>query len=636
MDTKYVFVDFFNTIIRRNASPQDVIFYFTKKLGNKYSIEPSSIYKIFMKCKNHLTVEKFWSTGESEYRFEEVMTQTALLVSKIAPINPKEFETDGLNCYIQAEAESMSVKEETISLIKQYRKNGAIKVFVVSDFYCSKDVLAVWLNKFDILNLFDDIFVSCDYGKSKRTGKLYKAILSEQKINPSEAIMIGDSYSSDCKNALLHGMSYKHLKELQPKRSKNCVNKGANYLQLKEIFDSCPDFRYSNYAFTLYLFTKRLCERLEQSNIKDVFFLAREGQFLKLLFEKYCNLTGKGQNLRTHYLYVSRNSVLPASLKPLDEETFDKVFPGVLCVTLRKFLTTLGFSKQDTEIIAKQVGTSPDKIYADMPKSKMFKQLRKNKYFVEKYNNLLKTQNNNFRAYMESFGVDLYGNTVAVVDVGWAGTMQTLMDRHFHGEVNFVGYYVGARDSTPKDRTCKFGLLYARKNNRYKHSHMYRHHMTYYEQLLRADHNRTDGYEIVDGIAKPVLDAKINENEIFKRDIEPLQKEIAIKFEKICQLDYDYCSTMDDVVARAFYKMSINHTKKDTQWIMRCEDSLYDNYMRIGYTFTPFKHWMRVLVHGVENIFFCIKYANSTKIHIVTNATKQESQNSALQTATER
>ncbi len=68
-DKNIIFVDCFNTIINRKFSPNEVIYNFTEKLGEKYKIEPSVLYKIFIKTKNSLAITSKLKTGEAEYCF---------------------------------------------------------------------------------------------------------------------------------------------------------------------------------------------------------------------------------------------------------------------------------------------------------------------------------------------------------------------------------------------------------------------------------------------------------------------------------------------------------------------------------------------------------------------------------------
>ena len=57
-----------------------------------------------------------------------------------------------------------------------------------------------------------------------------------------------------------------------------------------EIFNTYSENNLTNYAFPLYLFTMRLYDRLVKTNTRDVLFMSREGQFLKKLFERYCEI----------------------------------------------------------------------------------------------------------------------------------------------------------------------------------------------------------------------------------------------------------------------------------------------------------------------------------------------------------
>lgn len=78
---------------------------------------------------------------------------------------------------------------------------------------------------------------------------------------------------------------------------------------------------YSNYCFLLYLYAERLYKELIREEIQDIYFLSREGEFLKKVFDLYLEKI-KDKSIHTHYLYVSRKATYPASLKPLGVEQF--------------------------------------------------------------------------------------------------------------------------------------------------------------------------------------------------------------------------------------------------------------------------------------------------------------------------
>ena len=67
-----------------------------------------------------------------------------------------------------------------ITLLEQ-EKNKGKQIYLVSDFYCTSDVITYWFKKLNIAHLFTDIFSSCDFFKEKATTKLYKYLIKKLK-----------------------------------------------------------------------------------------------------------------------------------------------------------------------------------------------------------------------------------------------------------------------------------------------------------------------------------------------------------------------------------------------------------------------------------------------------------------------
>ena len=82
---------------------------------------------------------------------------------------------------------------------------------------------------------------------------------------------------------------------------------------LLEIYRDKEDL--SNYAFSLYYFIEELSKELIKDEITDVFFLSREGKFLKLLYDNFS--FSHSANVATHYMYISRKAVINATLEDL-------------------------------------------------------------------------------------------------------------------------------------------------------------------------------------------------------------------------------------------------------------------------------------------------------------------------------
>lgn len=295
---KIIFTDCFNTIILRKTSDKIVTFDWCERLGAKYDIEPVVLYHFITKFKFNQAVKEFFKTGETEIKLENVISAVAQVLKKnIYNLDIGAFEKDAITTYIEAESASHYLNENHIEKLKQFKAEGA-KIYVISDFYCGKEVLEIWFKNLGIIDLFDGIFVSCDYTATKRSTRLYKKVIHKLGVKQKQIIMFGDNRHSDILCAKLVGIKSFRVRtkiEKTPKDLKKIKQFGSHYKELNEIFDRFGDnYNYSNHAFPLFLFTRRLYNELETRNVKNVFFLAREGLFLKKLFDKYSEIRGGG------------------------------------------------------------------------------------------------------------------------------------------------------------------------------------------------------------------------------------------------------------------------------------------------------------------------------------------------------
>ncbi len=146
-----------------------------------------------------------------------------------------------------------------------------------------------------------------------------------------------------------------------------------------------------------------------KKGIKHIFFLAREGKFLKHLFDLYREKQGyqNEQYINTSYLYVSRRSVFIASLKKIKNE-----------------LCEIDFTKKIT----------------DLSNSFEFSSLIKSMSFQEIYEKKRKKQRKNLLNYFMRMKLS---NPIYLVDIGWAGVMQDCIYQLYQKKRQVVGFYYG-------------------------------------------------------------------------------------------------------------------------------------------------------------------------------------------------
>ena len=385
--------------------------------------------------------------------------------------------------------------------------------------------------------------------------------------------------------------------------------------QLQEydyIFNKYKNNNLSNHAFPLYLFTARLYEKLEKSNCKDILFMSREGQFLKKLFEKYCLLRKEFGldviNINSHYFYGSRNSIMSASVKPLEEENFEFMFRFFnYFIKPSMFLYSIGFSKSQIEDVRKSFGKNIDKICLSFKSSKTFKKLQQNEVFRKIYEENRAKQSVSFAKYMQTFNID-YNNGLVFVDIGYHGTMQDLIFKYFDEKVNIQGYFIKNRGKQTKGN-LKYGLLGDNVDKKLFGAKVNKYDAFNYEQILRADHGRCLGYEVINDTAQPLLDIENKDEEVFEKYVKTMQDQILEKFELIARKSLNQNIDIEKICTIYYYNTVKNKSKQDYKWILDMQDNHHDDFGYVGYPGRAFARALRKFAFTLKDKIFVLNNA---------------------------
>ena len=194
---------------------------------------------------------------------------------------------------------------------------------------------------------WQSLYLSSDIGLRKDTGELYKYLLDKYALQPQEFLMVGDNERSDLQIPLDLGANALHtLRATDIARSlprwrrllENIEQQGTlndqltlglvlqknfaavSYPQLNPynlIKPTAFNVGYSLVGPLLTGFAHWLSEQARDNNIGRLYFLAREGELIKQVFDRWtANLEVPASS---HYLVVSRRAVSVPSLKNLDD-----------------------------------------------------------------------------------------------------------------------------------------------------------------------------------------------------------------------------------------------------------------------------------------------------------------------------
>ncbi len=336
-------------------------------------------------------------------------------------------------------------------LLEQLVSQGK-KVYLISDMYFTKEILENILNSLGIKGYLD-LFVSCEYGKSKEEG-LFNSFLEKMSLSSANCLHIGDNYFADIVSAANVGMDtfqiYSPIEMLENsiyssilddchtiednivvgKFSVAAFNNpfGVYNKSGKLILNSDKEVVDLFVAPVMFKYSIWLVQQLVKNHNDYVLFPSRDGYVLQKLYEiikhKYVGL-----NLpESKYFYTSRRAVLGA-------------FPNTRedIIDILKINDTRSFSESIRYRFEVDV---EDDIDLDNLSSE----------HVNKILDRVQVERKNYKKYINDVGV-LKFNNIAFVDFVAMGTIQKYLQEIYN--LKFDGYYFLKRNSD-KGKTDKF------------------------------------------------------------------------------------------------------------------------------------------------------------------------------------
>lgn len=349
------FVDFFDTIMFRCIHPLQVKERWAALVINKYkSLSPLNIDKLL----------QYLAEAEQEYReshhecvYDCIMRNLYQKLCEICPKLSEESPTStefaklcmDIECAVEYGVQYPNMR--LLKFLNVEAKQGK-KLYIVSDFYLGKKELIKFLQAKNIdCSIFTDIFVSSDYDATKAEGTLYHTVLKKIGSGGNRVLMIGDNRKSDGSMAKASGL-HTHIMMNRRVKIHNQLSKRFHFDYSKTAYrmirNNCYKYNssFSEYAIIFYLFTKKLHHKTSDYDIHCITFLAREGQYLKRLFEMYQQLLIPAENsVTTEYFKCSRRAILTVQPEKMAVSLPDRI-------SFENYLKTHGFIKSEIEKLA--------------------------------------------------------------------------------------------------------------------------------------------------------------------------------------------------------------------------------------------------------------------------------------------
>ena len=457
--------DIFDTLIERCIEPPEQIHFQVAKLVAKRIKTkcPTDLIILRDKVVNSLRASSFEEGNDPECKFDKIISGWVNLITGGNDNSLYNFIRD---TELSLEHSALLVKSHSIQILKWlYDQN--VKTIAISDMYLGEIEIRSILRKLDLEHYFHDIFISSEFALSKGSGRLHKHVLEKLEINPLDIVHIGDNIISDMWAPLKLGMSGVFLRDKKARirrikqsissnlASKNNFWKGHQFFEIiKTRINS--DFIFHEKSKEFYFkygcdvlgpgfssFTMGIVEKYLKEKPEKIFFLARDGfifyDLVKTWLKKLPDLKCLDE---LEYIYVSRKVVASASVaKGLTLEQAKVPLFNPKQKGLYSILNAFGLDDRnfyETKAIHHGFLRLNEPIY-DFNDSRLKKFLEDNEV-QKKIMTSGKLSLAHFEMYFTQLGF-FESKSVALVDIGWNGTIQKFLNDCFGNRPDFPRLY---------------------------------------------------------------------------------------------------------------------------------------------------------------------------------------------------
>jgi len=353
--------------------------------------------------------------------------------------------------------------------VYEYCLKKGKRIGIVSDMYLPEDFLENVLADAGYAG-YEFFLLSNSCGKRKRDGSIFPLLIKKTGLAANQILHIGDDRVSDFEMAGKFGLKawfYQRCRDADADNSASLNelpvsvrhNTPAlaiyNGIRANKLFSGRPlekqeldeDFwyrlGYGKIGFVFLSFTCWLIENLKRENFEKVFFLSRDGYFVKQVYDL---MSAREDNTQppSAYLYASRRSLALAALDENNEARVDLFCGDSERLPLSAYLRRLGLNAADYAERIKTIGfSSPEHIVIPGRDDERLRKLMLS--FADESARLAAHQKELLLRYLRQEGFSTC-RKAAVVDIGWQGSMQKSLQNILAdsgSKVSIKGFYLG-------------------------------------------------------------------------------------------------------------------------------------------------------------------------------------------------
>ena len=427
---EYVSFDMFDTLVKRVLLNSKNVFWC---VSNKYRLRTGIYLDDFVEKRSQVEHDLWKNTNDGLFTLNEIYNRLALYYSEDTCKKLKEIEIEVEQINIRCNDQLKGIYDNAI------KKS---KVIIISDMYLPRNIIEDILCR-NGLNNYIKVYVSGEDKGNKATGILFEHVIKDLKCK--NILHIGDNFKGDYLIPKIKGIESKYIKSYKHPyfnhKSKltlaDCLITGL--CDSKNIAEDSI-WKWTGYSilgpfllgYVSWIYSKAIEDKVER-----LVFLARDGYIVKEAFEL---IYGGNIPIITDYLYVSRKSVLPIRIdESMEIRDFILNFKFRRIESIKTVLCRLGLETEEIQGVKDFLIKRKD-LYAG-----------KYDYIIEHFYDIIKQRMLFQKQYVTQYIKEICKNDkVAVVDVGWHGTIQDCIEECLKRSIN--GYYVGLEKDAGRNK----------------------------------------------------------------------------------------------------------------------------------------------------------------------------------------
>lgn len=479
-----------------------------------------------------------------EYWIDAVMPKYVFRKEIIHELYEFELHTELKNAYLDPD------------IVKTVEGIPHNRLAYISDFYAGTEFIDKILDHISCPLVFDKKYISCECGYNKRSGRLFQYAGNDMEIFPEQQLHIGDNQYSDEEIPKNQGIRTKLY--LPTDEHENRIRKEKDYANLKKEERSLTGFMdlksKGDISIFFYGFIHWIIESCQQDGIEELYFFTREGEFYKQVYDEIIKYEYVNEKLpRAEILEVSRLSTFCASLREISLAEMMRIWNQYSIQSMEALFKSLGITKdlaipymQRYQILLEEVITYPwqdERIIA----------LFNDTAFVEMMQRQRDAKRELLIGYLVQKGININEKKrIGIVDIGWRGTIQDnisyLLPNH-----QLKGYYIGLIPFLNEQpiNTIKRGYL-----NGYSKFNLLLQYVMPFEMISNSPNGSVVGYEKRDSVIYAIRKKEKEEDYIYYRYTQKIQKEVIEDIPQISQKVKGWIHVASEIRALAHKKLS--------------------------------------------------------------------------------